>query len=128
VLKFRLHLFEEVDATRPEAAGVAHAEPREESYEAAFEIAFANRLDLETFFASTPYQAAAKDQARFIKQISPFPERSAYAFVYEGKMTLAGQRSSTVAELITSIGATNQLRDDISQLMLGGSAASKAGA
>jgi hypothetical protein len=43
-------------------------------------------------------------------------------------MSLAGQRSSTVAELITSIGATNQLRDDISQLMLGGSAASKAGA
>jgi hypothetical protein len=128
VLKFRLHLFEEVDATRPEAAGVAHAEPREESYEAAFEIAFANRLDLETFFASERYQAAAKDQARFIKQISPFPERSAYTFVYAGQMSLAGQRSSTVAELITSIGATNQLRDDISQLMLGGSAASKAGA
>ena len=38
VLKFRLHLFEEVDATRPDAAGVAHAEPREESYQAAFKI------------------------------------------------------------------------------------------
>jgi len=128
VLKFRLHLFEEVDATRPEAAGVAHAEPREESYEAAFEIAFANRLDLETFFASSAYQAALKDQGKYIRQLSPFPERSAYTFVYGGQMTLAGQRSSSVAELITSIGATNQLRDDISTLMLGGSAASKAGA
>jgi len=128
VLKFRLHLFEEVDLTRPEAAGVAHAEPRDESYEAAFEIAFATRLDLETFFASETYQTAVKDQARYVRQISPFPERSAYTFVYEGQMTLAGQRSSTVAELITSIGATNQLKDDISQLMLGTGAASKAGA
>lgn len=127
VLKFRLHLFEEVDLTRPEAAGVAHAEPREESYEAAFEIAFSNRLELETFFASDAYKSAAKDQARYIRQISPFPERSAYTFVYDGRMTLAGQRSSTVADLINRIGATNQLQDDISQLMLGASA-SKAGA
>ena len=128
VLKFRLHLFEEVDGTRPEAAGVAHAEPYEENYQAAFEIAFANRLELEKFFASEAYLAAAAHQAEFIRHIAPFPERSAYTFVYTGQMTLAGQRSSTVAELITSIGATNQLRDDITALMLGGSAASKAGA
>jgi len=128
VMKFRLHLFEEVDGTRPEAAGVAHAEPFEQNYQAAFEIAFANRLALETFFASEAYQAAVKEQPKYIRQISPFPERSAYAFVYDGQMTLAGQRSSTVAELITSIGATNQLRDDISSLMLGSATASKAGA
>lgn len=128
VLKFRLHLFEEVDGTRPEAAGVAHAEPYEENYQAAFEIAFANRLELEKFFASEAYLKATANQAEFIRHIAPFPERSAYTFVYNGEMTLAGQRSSTVAELITSIGATNQLRDDITALMLGGSAASKAGA
>lgn len=128
VLKFRLHLFEEVDGTRPEAAGVAHAEPYEENYQAAFEIAFANRLELEKFFASEAYLKATAKQAEFIRHIAPFPERSAYTFVYNGEMTLAGQRSSTVAELITSIGATNQLRDDITALMLGGSAASKAGA
>jgi hypothetical protein len=127
VLKLRLHLFEEVDASRPDAAGVAHAEPREHSYEGAFEIAFANRLDMENFFASNAYAAAVKDQARYIKQISPFPERSAYTFVYNGQMTLAGQRSSTVAELIVRAGAVNQLRADISNLMLGGGTASKAG-
>jgi len=36
------------------------------------------------------------------------------------KMTLAGQRSSTVAELIANIGATNQLQDNILDLVLGG--------
>ena len=128
VLKFRLHLFEEVDGTRPEAAGVAHAEAREQNYEAAFEIAFANRLELEKFFASEAYLTATARQAQFIQHIAPFPEKVAYTFVYNGQMTLAGQRSSTVAELITSIGATNQLREDITTLMLGGSATSKAGA
>lgn len=119
LLKLRLHLFEEVDATRPPAAGVAHSEPPEKSYQAAFEIAFANRLDMESFFASQEYATAVKEQAKYIKQLNPCPERTAYTFVYNSQMTLAGQRSSTVAELITSIGANNQLKDDVTALMLG---------
>lgn len=119
LLKFRLHLFEEVDNTRPPAAGVAHGEPAEKNYQAAFEIAFSNNLDMERFFASPEYTSTVADQPKYIKQLSPFPERTAYAFVYEGKMTLAGQRSSTVAELITSIGAVNQLQDDVVDLTVG---------
>jgi hypothetical protein len=126
VLKFRLHLFEEVDASRPDAAGVAHSEPAEENYQAAFEIAFGNRLEMESFFASPEYSAAVENQAKYVKQICAFPERSAYTFVYDGAMTLTGQRSSTVAQLITDIGATNQLRDDITSLMLGQAARSQA--
>jgi hypothetical protein len=119
VSKFRMHLFEEVDSSRPDAAGVAHSEPAEQNYQAAFEIAFANHIEMEMFFASDAYSAATKSQSKYVKQISPFPERSAYAFVYDGNMTLSGQRSSTVAELITNIGAVNQLKDDIRGLMLG---------
>ena len=122
VLKFRLHLFEEVDASRPDAAGVAHSEPAEESYQAAFEIAFADHLAMEAFFQSPAYAEAVKGQAAFVQHISAFPERTAVAFVYDGHMTMAGERSSTVAELITRIGATNQLRDDIRGLMLGNGA------
>jgi hypothetical protein len=128
VLKLRLHLFEEVDATRPDAAGVAHAEPKELSYQAAFEIAFSNRLEMETFFASDVYQTATADQAKYVKQICPFPERDPYTFVYNGEMTLAGQRSSTVAQLITRIGAVNQLKSDITNLMLGQAASQATGA
>ena len=119
VLKFRMHLFEEVDNTRPDAAGVVHYEPEEKQYQAAFEIAFSNRLDMENFFASEEYAAAIKGQAKYVKQISPFPERTAYTFVYDSQMTLAGMRGSTSAELITNIGATNQLKDDIVALILG---------
>ncbi|BAT56905.1 ethyl tert-butyl ether degradation EthD (plasmid) [Nostoc sp. NIES-3756] len=117
VLKFRLHLFEEVDNSRPDAAGVSHYEAPEQQYQAAFEIAFANPLEMETFFASKEYAKAVKNQAQYVQRLLPFPEHAAYTFVYDGKITLAGQRSSTVAELIVSIGATNQLKQDVATLM-----------
>jgi len=115
----RSHLFEEVDNSRPDAAGVSHFEPPQQQYQAALEIAFSNRLEMEQFFASEAYTAAVKDQAKYIKQISPFPERTAYTFVYGGQITLSGQRSSTVADLITRIGATNQIQEKIIDLMNG---------
>jgi hypothetical protein len=118
VLKFRLHLFDEVDNSRPDAAGVIHYEPLEQQYQAAFEIAFANSLEMENFFNSKEYAKAVKNQRNYVKQVSPFPERAAYTFVYDGNMTLAGQRSSTVAELVTNIGAANQLKEDVVSLML----------
>ncbi|MCL1470593.1 EthD domain-containing protein [Argonema antarcticum] len=119
VLKFRLHIFDEVDNSRPEAAGVVHHEPPQKQYQAAFEIAFSNPLEMEKFFASKEYATAIKDQAEYVKDISPFPERTSHTFVYDSKITLAGQRSSRVAELILNIGATNQLRDDVVSMMSG---------
>ncbi len=121
VLKFRLHLFEEVDNSRPDAAGVSHYEPEEKQYHAAYEIAFSNQLEREKFFASANYIAATRYAAKYIKQIQAFPERTAYTFVYDGKMTLAGERSSSVAELIEGIGAVNQLKEDIKSLMVNSS-------
>jgi alkylhydroperoxidase/carboxymuconolactone decarboxylase family protein YurZ/catechol 2,3-dioxygenase-like lactoylglutathione lyase family enzyme/limonene-1,2-epoxide hydrolase len=119
VLKFRLHLLEQVDNSRPDNDGVSRYESPEKQYQAAFEIAFANPLEMETFFASQEYAIAVQDQAKYVKQILPFPERRAYTFVYDSKMTLAGQCSSNVADLIVKVGATNQLKSDIVSLMSG---------
>jgi EthD domain len=119
LLKFRLHLFEEVDNSRPEAKGVAHSESPERHYQAAFEIAFANNLDLEYFFASAEYASTLAEQPRYIKQIGTFPERDPYTFVYDSKLTLAGQRGSSTAQLITKIGAVNQLTEEVLNLILG---------
>lgn len=119
VLKLRIHLFEEVDNSRPDAAGVAHSEQPEKNYQAALEIAFSNHLEMEKFFTSEIYTTATQYQAKYVRQISIFPERTAFTFVYNSQMTLAGQRSSTVADLITNIGAINQLQDEIYTLMLG---------
>jgi alkylhydroperoxidase/carboxymuconolactone decarboxylase family protein YurZ len=120
VLKFRLHLFEEVDATRPDAAGVAHSEPPQESYHAAFEVAFPNREQMDAFLASAEYARAARELSKYVAQMRVFPERAPYTFVYRGRMTLAGERSSTVAELIAATGAANQLRQDVTTLMVQG--------
>ena len=117
LLKLRLHLFEKPDLSRPDAAGVAHSEPESELYQAAFEIAFKDGLARERFFASPEYAAAVEGQSRFVKQVSPFPERDPYTFVYADKMTLSGRRGSRTAGLISTLGATNQVRDDISDLM-----------
>ncbi len=119
VLKFRLHLFEPPDVSRPDAAGVVHIEQPASQYQAAYEIAFKDKLAMEHFFASQTYANAIRDQARYVEQVSPFPERDPYTFVYNGQMTLAGQRGSRTAELITALGATNQLRADIYELMIG---------
>ncbi len=118
VLKLRLHLFEEVDNTRPDAGGVSHSEAPELNYQAAVEIAYWNRLELELLFVSKEYQELVSEHSKYVRQIRPFPQRTAYTFVNDGKMTLAGQRSSTVAQLIMDIGAANQLQNDVVDLML----------
>lgn len=89
ILKFRLHLLEEHDNSEklPPAPGVSHYEPLEKQYQAAFEIAFKNRLDMEKFFVSEKYAVATKEQSKYVKQISTFPERDVYTFVYDSKMT-----------------------------------------
>ncbi|MBN3896119.1 MAG: EthD domain-containing protein [Nostoc sp.] len=118
VLKFRLHLLEEHDNSLPPAPGVSHYEPIEKQYQAAFEIAFKNSIDMETFLNSEAYTSVVKDHRKYIKQFVTFLEQGTYTFVDNGKLTLAGQRTSTVAELITNLGATNQTQDKILNLML----------
>lgn len=117
VLKFRMHLFEPPDVSRPDAAGVSHFEPPDKQYQAAFEIAFRDSLSLEAFFGSPEYKAATRDQHKYVTRMSPFAESDAYTFVYGSEMTVAGQRGSRTAQLITGIGATNQVRSDITDLM-----------
>ena len=119
VIKFRLHLLEPPDNSRPSDDGVCRYEPLDNQYQAAVEIAFANPLEMERFFASSEYAIATQDMAKYVKGFYPFPERSTYTFVYDGKMTLAGKYSSQVADLILQAGATNQLKEDVVALMNG---------
>ncbi|MEH2313023.1 MAG: EthD domain-containing protein [Nostoc sp.] len=119
ILKFRLHLLEDHDNSLPPAPGVSNYEPLEKQYQAAFEIAFKNSIDMATFFDSEAYTSVVKDYRNYIKQFVTFGEQGTYTFIDDGKLTLAGQRTSTVAELITSLGATNQTEDKILNLMLG---------
>ena len=118
VIKFRLHLFEEHDNSLESSDGVSYYESPNKQYQAAFEIAFENYLDLKNFFVSQEYANAVKNEKDYIKEIAVFPEQNTYAFVRDSKVTLAGQRTSTAAEIITKLDATNQTKDRITELML----------
>ena len=112
VVQLRYHLFDEIDLSRPDAQGVEHVEKEGKDYHAAFEVSFANGLDRERFFSSEEFTKALSDGAFMIDMIKPSAERFAATFVRDHQMTLAGQRGSSVSQLITGLGALNQIRDD----------------
>lgn len=124
VLKLRLHLLDEHDNTNPPneselSQSVSHYKPLDKQYQALMEIAFADRVEMSRCFASPQYVATIKGQPKFIRQIHTFVVRETYTLIAGGKLTLAGLRGYHQAELITRIGAANQLEDDITNLMLG---------
>jgi hypothetical protein len=118
IVQLRYHLFDAIDLSRPDAQGVEHVEKDGKDYHAAFEVSFASGLDRENFFASEEFIKALSAGSDKIDFIKPSPERFTATFVRDHQMTLAGQRGSSVANLINNIGASNQVRDDIKKLML----------
>jgi hypothetical protein len=118
VVQLRYHLFDEIDLSRPDAQGVEHVEKTGKDYHAAFEISFKTALDRETVFANSAYLDALAKGSNMIDMIKPCHERFTATFVSGHAMTLAGKRGSSVSQLITELGALNQIRDDIDNLML----------
>ena len=118
VLRLRYHLFDALDYSRPDARGVEHVEANGKDYHAAFEISFANGFDRERFFSYDEFTRALHDGAYMIDMIKPCPERYAVTLVDENGMTTAGQRGFSVSQLVSTLGAFNQLNDDVSRLML----------
>jgi hypothetical protein len=119
VLKFRLHLLDDYTKPAPPAPNVFHNPSNERQIHAAFEIAFASRLELAEFLAGPRYGAASEGMGRYVRQLSLFAENEAYSLVEEGAPTLMGVRSPSVARTIVAAGAVSNLSDDVMRLMLG---------
>jgi hypothetical protein len=119
VLKLRLHLFDPFEQVW-ESENVENRLPPERIHAAAFEIAFETPLRLVQFQRSDEYAAAIVDQARFVRQISVFPERESFAMIQSGRATLLGLRSASVAQTITEAGAVTNFNEDILELFSGG--------
>lgn len=122
VVKFRLHLLDEYTKPAPPAPNVFHEPSRERQVNAAFEIAFATRLQLSQFLRSPEYARATAGFGKHVRQMSVFTEHAAYSLVEDGRATLMGQRSPSVARTITDAGAASNLNDDVVRLMFGGAA------
>jgi hypothetical protein len=119
VLKFRLRLLDPFTQVW-ESENVENTLPPERIHEAAFEIAFETPMQLAEFQQSEAYEAATRDQPRFVLQLSVFPEREAYSMVQEGEATLLGLRGASIARTIVEAGAVTNFNDDIVELFRGG--------
>jgi len=119
VVKLRLNLMLEAVKTRTDGEGVSYSQDPALDVQAAMEIGFRNRLALRTYLASDEYKSMTVEMAKYIKSFQPYPERSKATFVYNGSATLAGQRGLSGALAIEKLGAINQIRDNVTQLMLG---------
>jgi EthD domain len=119
VLKFRLHLLDPFTQIW-ESENVENQLAPERIHDALIEIAFETPLDLARFQASEHYAAATAGQARFVRQISVFPERSAFSMIQEGQATLLGRRGASIAKTIVEAGAITNYNDDIMELFSGG--------
>lgn len=119
VLKLRTHLFEPYDnaAVALDAAAVSHHKAPDKQYQAAYEIAFGDPLEL-TRFAQGPAWAGTLDgQGRHLRAAHPFRILRSYQMKEGGELTLVGLRTPAVAEQIVRLGALNQLHPDVVHLV-----------
>ena len=119
VLKVRLHLPERHDngVPNPPAPDVKHAVEVERATLAFLEIAFESPLERRRFLASAVFARTLRSQASVVASATAFAVSGVYTFVRDGQLTTAGLRGSRAAELITRLGALNQLSPEVERLL-----------
>jgi hypothetical protein len=119
VLKLRLHLPEAYDNAEPAppAPNVDHQVPPERSLIAVVEIAFETPMTRRAFFESDAFRATTDAQKAHIAYASAFAVSGVYTYVRDKTLTVAGLRGSRAAQLIEQLGANNQVKDDVTELI-----------
>ena len=115
VVKWKLHLPEPYDNNNPAppSPDVEHRVEAERLNLAVAEIAFVTPLAAKSLFLSPTFKEVLGEQSRYIDAIGVYLVTGFYTFVRDGRPTLAGLRGSRPAELITSLGALNQLDERV---------------
>lgn len=123
VRKFRLHLLEEyVDSDVLLDAGssrVSHRKTKADQYQAVYEIAFRDPLAMREFHSSSTWTESQSEQREYLAAAHAALITHTYTWRYHGELTLAGLRTSAVAEQIRALGATNQLTPQVNALIAG---------
>jgi hypothetical protein len=122
VLKVRLHLPTPYDNAEPAppAPNVGHEVAPERCLIAVVELVFTSPLARRTFYASDAFVAATNGLADHVAHARAFAVSGVYTYVRDKTLTLAGLRGSRPAQLITQIGAVNQVQADVRHLLLTG--------
>ncbi|WP_010185876.1 EthD domain-containing protein [Sphingomonas sp. PAMC 26605] len=119
VLKLRLHLPEAYDNAEPAppAPNVDHQVPPERSLLAVIELAFETPMTRRAFFDSAAFRATVDGQKAHIAYASAFAVSGVYTYVRDKTLTVAGLRGSRAAQLIERLGANNQVKSDVTELI-----------
>ncbi|MFM0558054.1 EthD domain-containing protein [Paraburkholderia sediminicola] len=115
VVKWKLHLPEPYDNDKPAppSPNVEHRVAADRLNLAVAEIAFVSPLAAKSLFSSPMFKEVVGEQARHVDAIGVYIVTGFYTFVRDGHPTLAGLRGSRPAELITALGAVNQLDERV---------------
>ena len=115
VQKFKLHLPEPYDNTRPAppSPDVDHVVEADRLNLAIAEVAFETARTARQFFAGRMFQRVLADQPKHLNAIGAYLVTGFYTFIRDGVPTTAGLRGSRPAELIDTVGAINQLTPDV---------------
>lgn len=122
VLKVRLHLPDRYDNAKPAppAPDVDHMVTEERQLIAILELAFANPIARRSFYGGDLFRSTLTGQSTNISHYAAFAVSGIYTYVRDKKLTTAGLRGSRPAQLIDALGATNQIVDDVRNLLLTG--------
>ena len=118
VLKLRTHLptaYDNADPAPP-APNVGHSVAPERSLIAVLELAFESPLSRRAFHASETFTEASQDQADHVAFATAFAVSGVYVYVRDKQLTHAGLRGSRAAQLITTLGALNQVEPAVDHL------------
>lgn len=122
VLKCRLHLPDVYENAKPAppAPNVDHTVPAERQHMAILELAFADPLARRSFYDGELFRGTLADQKAHISHATAFAVSGVYTYVRDKQLTVAGLRGSRPAQLIETLGATNQIADDVRRLLFSG--------
>ncbi|MCZ2496950.1 hypothetical protein GN316_09285 [Xylophilus sp. Kf1] len=118
VIKLRTHLPEPYDNAdpAPPAPDVGHTVSKERSLLAIVELAFRSPLERRAFYASPAFRQAIAAQSQQVAFASAFAVSGVYVYVRDKQLTTAGLRGSRAAQLISTLGALNQVDPAVEHL------------
>lgn len=122
VLRLRLHLPNAYSNAEPNppSPDVEHAVETQRKTLGIVEIAFENALERRRFLTLPDVIRTLQTQARVTGAASAFAVSGVYTYVRESRLTTAGLRGSRAAELITALGALNQVSKEVESLLFTG--------
>ncbi|WP_212004471.1 EthD domain-containing protein [Chitinophaga sp. HK235] len=122
ISRVRYHILAPHDNTTPNppAPDVNHYLAPEKQHRYVLEICAGNVAAVKQLYHTAAFEQLTTRMAACFKAVHVFESAGRYTMAYDGQITNAGLRGATNDALIEAIGAINQTREDVRNLLLHG--------